>query len=146
MLQGSRRNLTAPSVTFYMAVRPFHFNQLLFKKGSQKDAKYSHLSAHNHFSFHLNEYLCGRCKDIWQSGVPPLCRTYFRHHSQQRVDYRILRVLIIEDMARFLETLSVCLLITNTQRRASTLCYQYVTFTQPISILVVYIYYSLPLF
>ena len=67
MLQGSRRNLTAPFVIFYMAVRPFHFNQLLFKKESQKAAKYSHLSACNHFSFHLNEYLNGRCKDIWQS-------------------------------------------------------------------------------
>ena len=74
LLQLSRNNAPrlpekpySPSVTFYMAVRPFHFNQLLFKKGSQKAAKYSHLSACNHFSFHLNEYLNGRCKDIWQS-------------------------------------------------------------------------------
>ena len=38
-------------------------------------------------------------------------------------------VLVVEDMAWFLETLSVCQLITNTQRRTSTFGYQYVTFT-----------------
>jgi len=74
LLQLSRNNAPrlpekpySPLRNFLFCSPSFHFNQLLFKKGSQKAAKYSHLSACNHFSFHLNEYLSGRCKDIWQS-------------------------------------------------------------------------------
>jgi hypothetical protein len=64
-----------------MAVRPFYFNQLLFKKGSQKAAKYSHLSACNHFSFHQNEYLNGRCKDIWQSNFQTSLIAMMHHRA-----------------------------------------------------------------
>lgn len=77
VLQLSRNNAPrlpekpySPLRNFLYCSPPFSFQPITVPKGSQKAAKYSHLSACNHFSFHLNEYLNGRCKDIWQSKFP----------------------------------------------------------------------------
>ena len=74
VLQLSRNNAPrlpekpySPLRNFLYGSPPFLFQPITVQKRKSIAAEYSHLSARNHFSFHLNEYLNGRCKDIWQS-------------------------------------------------------------------------------